>query len=67
MSATLNLAAKQELCWAEGVTLDGKRAKISGYRNDFATVTALPDGARYEWAWPTVARIVAAGGAFKSA
>lgn len=44
------------------VTLDGRPARITGYRNDFAT-----DPARSaEWAWLTVARIVARGGNFKS-
>lgn len=59
------LAERRDLCDAE-VTLDGKRAKISGYRNEFATVTALPGGPGYEWSWTSVAYIVARGGAFKS-
>jgi hypothetical protein len=59
------LEQRYELCAAE-VTLDGKRAKITGARLEFARVTVLPDGPGYEWAWPTVARIVAAGGRFQS-
>jgi hypothetical protein len=59
-------AARYELCWTGGVTLDGRPAKISGARRDFATVTALPDGPGYEWPWPTVARIVARGASFSS-
>lgn len=49
------------------VTLDGRPARITGYRNAFATVTSVGDPARSaEWAWPTVARIVARGGNFQS-
>lgn len=49
------------------VTLDGKPAKVSGARKQFATVATLDtDGPAIEFAWPTVARVVAAGGAFKS-
>lgn len=63
----LGLAAKRELCQAEDVTLDGKPAMIMGARNAFATVATLNvDGPAVEFAWPTVARIVANGGAFKS-
>lgn len=49
-----------------GVTLDGARAVVSGWRNDFATVTALPDGPNVEFAWETVARVLNRDGAFKS-
>jgi hypothetical protein len=48
------------------VTLDGKPAKISGALQPFATVALLPSGTATEFAWITVARIVANGGAFKS-
>ena len=48
------------------VTLNGKPAVICGQLNDYATVAALPDGPSYEWAWPTVARIVANGGDFRA-
>lgn len=47
------------------VTLNGKRAVISGYRNDFATVSQWPEGLSAEWAWETVERIIDKGGAFK--
>lgn len=53
------------LCGAV-VTLNGQRAKISGALRDFAVVTDHKTGLSAEWAWPTVARIVANGGAFKS-
>jgi hypothetical protein len=56
---------RRELCAAE-VTLNGKRARITGAKREFARVTVLPDGPGYEWAWETVARIVAAGGQFRS-
>lgn len=52
------------------VTLDDRPARVTGYRNDFATVTSVSesnDPARSaEWAWPTIARIVAKGGSFQS-
>jgi hypothetical protein len=49
------------------VTLDGRPAKITGYRREFATVTDRADPVRSaEWAWSTVARIVARGGGFTS-
>ena len=48
------------------VTLDGKRARVSGIRNDFATVTDSATGMAVEFAWPTVERVVRNGGAFKS-
>ena len=47
-----------ELCDAE-VTLDGKRAKIIGWSQDFATITQLPDGkVNAEFAWATVERVI---------
>jgi len=49
-----------------GVTLNGNRATVSGYRNDFATVTDLVTGLSGEWAWQSVGRIRANGGAFNS-
>ena len=47
-------------------TLDGKPATICGRLNDYATVAQYPQGLRVEYAWPTVARIMESGGAFKS-
>lgn len=47
-------------------TLDGRPATISGRRNAFATVAELDGPLALEWAWETVARIMDAGGAFKS-
>ena len=49
------------------VTLDGRRAVICGVKNDFATVAELPNGARVDFAWTTVERVVMEGnGDFKS-
>lgn len=56
---------RRELCEAE-VTLDGRRARVIGYANPFATVATLPDGPRVEFAWSTVARIIERGGEFRS-
>ena len=56
---------RHSLCEAS-VTLNGNRAKISGVRNAFATVTDLETRMSCEFAWETVARIVERGGNFKS-
>lgn len=49
------------------VTLDGKRAKISGFVRRFATVATLPTGPSAEYSWATVALVIAErDGAFKS-
>ena len=47
-------------------TLDGKPATVCGRLNAFATVAQYPHGLRVEYAWPTVARIMASGGTFRS-
>lgn len=58
--------AKRSLC-VEHVTLDGAPAVISGYALDFAHLRRLDGvGGAVEFAWPTVARIVANGGTFLS-
>lgn len=59
----LTLDGRRYLCAAR-VTLNGKPAAIGGARNRFATVTALDMSVSAEWAWETVARIVARGGDF---
>ena len=59
-------AERRALCGRVDITLDGQPAAICGSLQPFATVAVLPNGARYEYAWLTVARIVAAGGAFSS-
>ena len=40
------------------ITLNGVRATISGVKNDFATITQMPDGLRADFAWITVERII---------
>lgn len=48
-------------------TLDGYPAIISGCKNDFATVATINGPAiRADFAWTTIAHILASGGAFKS-
>lgn len=44
---------KQELV-GPGVTLNGKAATVGGARNDFATVTRIPDRVSAEFAWGTI-------------
>ncbi len=64
---TLDLDAKLDLCDARDVTLNGEPAVIMCARKPFAKVATLrSDGPVFEFAWPTVARIVAGGGAFRS-
>jgi hypothetical protein len=50
----------------DNLTIDGKPAIVVGYHNQFATVVALDESARVEFAWSTVERIVNKDGAFKS-
>jgi hypothetical protein len=47
-------------------TLDGKPAIIIGRALDFGIVSHYPQGLRVEYAWPTIARVMSAGGGFKS-
>lgn len=61
----MDIQQRAALCEAR-VTLNGRPARISGYKNEFATVTQAGTRLSAEWAWVTVARIVAAGGAFES-
>ena len=59
-------AQRQRLCETT-VTLDGEPARISGWANTFAAVSRGDGrGGSVEFAWPTAARIVDAGGAFQS-
>jgi hypothetical protein len=60
------LEKRSGFCHTNGITLDGKPAVISGYRNSFAKVTQLSTGLSAEWSWEAVERIVAKGGKFKS-
>lgn len=48
------------------VTLNGEPAQIAGVKLPFARVRNLETGVSREWAWETVARIVANGGDFRS-
>lgn len=61
-----DLDERRALCEAE-VTLDGKPATIRGAQKAFAFVSQRDTGLGAQWAWPTVADIVAnRGGAFHS-
>lgn len=46
------------------VTLDGKPARITGFRMPFAQIQSNDES--IEFAWQTVARVVATGGEFYS-
>jgi hypothetical protein len=57
---------KRELC-QDRVTLNGKPAVVTGYKNEFAMVKALDSCEQAEFAWETVARIVnLKNGAFRA-
>lgn len=60
------LEKRSGLCHTKPVTLNGKPAVISGYRNPFAAVIQLSTGLSAEFSWEAVERIVAKGGEFKS-
>jgi hypothetical protein len=51
MNSELN--QRRDLCALE-VTLDGRRAKISGAAMDFATVYRFDDGMTVEFSWSAV-------------
>lgn len=56
-----------ELAGTMSVTVDGHRATVGGWRNDFATVHDLKTGAAWSWSWQAVERVLkSSGGAFKS-
>ena len=57
---------RRALCGTR-VTLDGHAAVIGGAALPYALITRLDGrGGSVEYAWPTVARVVAAGGRFRS-
>ena len=63
----LTIAERREFTELRNVTLNGKRATISGYYNDFARVADRITGLSCEWSWETVAHIVRnCDGRFKS-
>ena len=65
MTTDAVLERRRALC-QERVTLDGVPARITGTRNGWAVVTAT-NGVHYEYAWPTVERVVRHhGGRFRS-
>ncbi len=62
----MNIEQRYDLI-ATKVTLDGRPARICGAKCQFAVVRAL-DGSTgdFQWAWETVAHVVANGGRFRS-
>jgi hypothetical protein len=60
------LEKRRGFCEAD-VTLNGERARISGARNPFATVTDLKSHLSAEWSWEAVERIInESNGMFRS-
>jgi len=49
--------ARRELCVGT-VTLNGNRAVVGGFKNDFATVTDMTTGLSAEWSWSAVAVVI---------
>jgi hypothetical protein len=47
-------------------TLDGKIAKIIGWKERFATVACLDDPASFQWSWQSVSEIMNNGRNFRS-
>ena len=53
--------------WAGSLCfLDGKRAKVMGRLNQFATVAVLPDGHSAQFTWNQVDNVMTFGGRFMS-
>lgn len=50
----------------ERCTLDGRPAEVIGRRLRFGLVAEYPRGRMVEFAWSTIARVMRAGGAFRS-
>ena len=48
------------------VLLDGLPARIVGVRSDFALIVSLDGSRSAEWSWPSVVRICATGGCFRT-
>jgi hypothetical protein len=61
----VTMQEKMRLCGSQA-TLNGKPARISGYRRRFATVTQSSSGLSAEWSWQAVQRVVSKGGHFES-
>ena len=61
----VSMEDRVDLVNAKNITLDGRPAVIGGTRLPFAKVSTLDGRCSAEWAWETVARIVARDGAFK--
>jgi len=59
------LDQRRDLCSID-VTLDGKPARIAGAKLPFAIVREAQSTKSVEFAWETVVRIIANGGAFRS-
>lgn len=62
------MARSDVASWCRGMDcrLDGEKATISGWGNDFATISSLETGASYEWSWQAVNRIMQNGRNFYS-
>lgn len=64
--ADVSIERRREIVAMKGITLDGRDATVTGTREPFAMVMQVRTGVGFQWAWPTVDRIVKAGGRFVS-
>lgn len=48
------------------ITLNGKKAVLSGVRSQFAKVTQSSTGLSAEWSWEAAQRVIQKGGRFES-
>lgn len=63
-----NIKHSDVATWCRGFdcTLNGKKATICGWSNQFATIATLDNTQSFEWAWPIVDRIMKSGRKFTS-
>jgi hypothetical protein len=57
---------RQALCARRDLTINSNPARISGARNDFATVTDMTTRMSCEWAWGSAFLVANTSKAFKS-
>lgn len=68
-TTTLSLEERRDIVYNQGdnITLNGERARVVGWRCDFAVVAVIPEGMKAEFAWQTVKHIIDnRGGAFQA-
>lgn len=59
-------AERVAVCNMRNLRLNGLPARVTGYLNDFATVTQVASGLDAQWSWETAVRIATTHGRFES-